>query len=1793
MDPGHLKSPSTSWKEPPMVSPPVSARQLHHSTIDAIPEARRNQSGSIVSMQLPHSKREVPSHSPVPAPTGELTAVDMVIALVHAVRNTLPLCPPPPEADRQMYGYAQARPQGWGVSGFGPGSAPPIPDEQLLTRERVTQVATFDIGKAGVSMPLRVQSTAPAIFMRILHWCRITPEDFLSDWVAAIGDLSTAEQRSKGKSGSSFIFSSRQMFIIKTLREEEANSLKGLLPSYYAHLLQNPNTLFNQHLGLFSCERPLPDGSPGKKRFFTVMPNIHPTAPGITIETTFDLKGSTYQRFASAREKEAAEPVLKDNDFLEARRKFAIGALDYSLLQAQLQRDTRWLLDHNLMDYSFLIKRVQVDGNFAEMNRLSYRYHRDDPDSQSSCFPLPLGVRVLRSAGGGSGGNVLYFVGLIDMLQDYNFRRKVAHTIKTRIGGAAVTAPSTVAPDVYADRFRDFILNRCFTRQKEVQWSFFLNPKQTAGERSKLHRDEYIAPGDVVGRTQKDTLTLDLLNPGIKSICVVTEARPTRHASEQMDEGRVSVFSNRAHADSPDRMDRMSPRKEGPSPVPGGYTAEAARRSSYTPLPGLNSTIPQGKNSPPPLARPRTSTLVVSPRPGPDGTISPLGFHRTGSPVSPGRTTRIETSRFGQDMKASESYTGLDALDIGNDDSGRGSDIPPQLRRLGRPTRAFSTRQQTAPLAKLLREEGGEQLYSYTVCSGKVKVNVVGPVAVGDLLVPSGRQDGTATALPISCQIPPYAFGVVDSIPEPGGNASSFSVDPEYSKFTVVDATVEERFLYDPPLQFERLEVEEFGDVDSLYPITQGVWRGMSEGVCKSLTRALVLNASELSMFRLNVPVGQQVGDWATVDWVQGLLTHGNVAAPVRCAEGPEVVASCLQSALRLRQTRFRVHLERAIAETRRGQPTTPNITVEEPLALGDRTQNTHTTSSSNLRHRQRSATDGPATASAAASAFAANLALREGATSPMPRHTPRPAAAPPSLMDDTRSDSEILSNADKSFGGWIRGWISTGWPGLKSTKNSSMPVQNQSFRSFRSGHGSFRREALTQVFPCTVSKLFEQRGLFRAILLYLTVPSMCCCSRVCRLWEQQWRAPELWSEVLVKYNSGCGEEDKEPSSEILKRECPAGRREVRPFSNGERWRELFGLSEPPYLYLRRRLFQLANRAAQYEVLFDRVQDPRRTLVDLSIHRRVKLDTVVPGDTQFTWEMDRAFQMLCPSLAPQWNRSVCTICFSHPYYLWQVSSTGQTKGRVAAVREAPEANAAVTGSLECNTEIPGLLLQNDWVQLSDGSGFVPRERGGLVLRRGALLKGPPEGTPAPTRASLLQLRRAVLRWLAHVGRSGYARVSWEGNELTVRYQWRGGADAVLQSFDRDGGVVKLGFLCYRYASVDRGRGFQMCRKVSTWSEACHRLFDCLPGAASNVLRTHHPKSAQIPEEEDRFCRQVMAELHQTRGLVTQSLQHLLFPTGEGQAIASRATDAIETPREAVVIDAQPPRARGRTLAPQKGDPYKEALLRDGKSVEVYELKDSENIRLAGQVFPLFIVSSTTVIAVTEVNQQRGRMSRPAAEKDPSGYLCVEGYHGLETYLLFPLRLVRCPADRLRRLVLSVDMVLEAESTTETYYANWLPGMWTPDGEGVIVEDELWVCKQLDHLRDQFLEVLRGERDCVDALSLDAQQSIIQAVETPISPGERAASVSRPASGEHAPRPPALSVIPQIPEIPTTASADPLPSPEGSAPGAYMTPRPDSPSGTSSRVQRSQPSHPRASPSPEQYPFQTPRQHFDK
>ncbi|KAA8587233.1 hypothetical protein FQN60_016095, partial [Etheostoma spectabile] len=190
----------------------------------------------------------------------------------------------------------------------------------------------------------RFKTYAPVAFRYFRELFGIRPDDYLY----SLCNEPLIELTNPGASGSIFYVTCDDEFIIKTVQHKEAEFLQKLLPGYYMNLNQNPRTLLPKFFGLYCVQ------CGGKNIRVVVMNNILPRS--VRMHLKFDLKGSTYKRRASKKEREKSKPTFKDLDFLnDLPEGLTMDHDTYSALVKTLQRDCLVLESFKIMDYSLLL----------------------------------------------------------------------------------------------------------------------------------------------------------------------------------------------------------------------------------------------------------------------------------------------------------------------------------------------------------------------------------------------------------------------------------------------------------------------------------------------------------------------------------------------------------------------------------------------------------------------------------------------------------------------------------------------------------------------------------------------------------------------------------------------------------------------------------------------------------------------------------------------------------------------------------------------------------------------------------------------------------------------------------------------------------------------------------------------------------------------------------------------------------------------------------------------------------------------------------------------------------------------------------------------------------------------------------------------------------------------------------------------------------------------------------------------------------------------------------------------
>jgi hypothetical protein len=276
---------------------------------------------------------------------------------------------------------------------------------------------------------------APFAYRRIRAKFGIGEAAFLE---AVCGESRLRELPTPGKSGQIFYITEDERYFMKTIDTVEEKMLVDMLPPYYDHVSQNPDTMLTRYLAHFSVET-----SRGSIRM-VVMASIFDDS--IFIDRKYDLKGSTFKRFASPKELQSENVTLKDLDF-KSPIFFNPDVVDR--IHSQLEKDTGFLEAHRVMDYSLLLGMSEMLADEDELYK--ELYGEDEADG-------PYYIGYQNDVDGKRVGHRIC-IGIIDFLQRFRTRKKVEYgcrVMQTCSSGSASVAP----PSLYRSRFLAFLRTR-------------------------------------------------------------------------------------------------------------------------------------------------------------------------------------------------------------------------------------------------------------------------------------------------------------------------------------------------------------------------------------------------------------------------------------------------------------------------------------------------------------------------------------------------------------------------------------------------------------------------------------------------------------------------------------------------------------------------------------------------------------------------------------------------------------------------------------------------------------------------------------------------------------------------------------------------------------------------------------------------------------------------------------------------------------------------------------------------------------------------------------------------------------------------------------------------------------------------------------------------------------------------------------------------------------------------------------------------------------------------------------
>ena len=280
-------------------------------------------------------------------------------------------------------------------------------------------------------------------------------------------------KKSQGKSGSFFISTDDNKYMIKSLKSDELELLKhAFLKEYIEHIEKNPQSLLCRLYGMYNIIL-----GQGDEVLIIVMRNVIGDFKDNTI-VKFDLKGSTYKRTANF-DMVDNNNVLKDLDFNDFEKSIMLSKSSIRKLREITTNDSQFLCKSELMDYSLFLVKLTLSKQEAEDvfgDNIAEKQNNDFiqliSDDNENC-----NINNIRKSNSYRGQGMIhdvehyrqylfpslnqgtaYIISIIDYFQFFNFFKYVESGLKTNFFRQnKKKIISCVDPVTYSNRFIKYI----------------------------------------------------------------------------------------------------------------------------------------------------------------------------------------------------------------------------------------------------------------------------------------------------------------------------------------------------------------------------------------------------------------------------------------------------------------------------------------------------------------------------------------------------------------------------------------------------------------------------------------------------------------------------------------------------------------------------------------------------------------------------------------------------------------------------------------------------------------------------------------------------------------------------------------------------------------------------------------------------------------------------------------------------------------------------------------------------------------------------------------------------------------------------------------------------------------------------------------------------------------------------------------------------------------------------------------------------------------------------------------
>ena len=330
---------------------------------------------------------------------------------------------------------------------------------------------------------INIHEYAPKIFAYLRNLEEIDLDEMINSFLPKNNKRGISE--SQGKSGSFFISTDDNQYMVKTLRSDEFELIRHtFLSKYVQYLTHYPDSLLCRIYGMYNIIL-----SQGEEILVIVMRNVIGDFQD-NIVAKYDLKGSTANRKSDFNMEKSDSATMKDLNFNEYEHGIMISRENIKKFRKITKLDSTFLSQLELMDYSvFLVKLTLKQSEeidlFGEEIRKKKDYAFSDLMVNNSIKPSFMGEDInlnydsdennlkineaQRNTTKGEGKiynikhyrqylfpsfkpGTAYILAIIDYFQMFNFYKVVESGIKRKFAKDA-EGVSCVDPKTYSKRF--------------------------------------------------------------------------------------------------------------------------------------------------------------------------------------------------------------------------------------------------------------------------------------------------------------------------------------------------------------------------------------------------------------------------------------------------------------------------------------------------------------------------------------------------------------------------------------------------------------------------------------------------------------------------------------------------------------------------------------------------------------------------------------------------------------------------------------------------------------------------------------------------------------------------------------------------------------------------------------------------------------------------------------------------------------------------------------------------------------------------------------------------------------------------------------------------------------------------------------------------------------------------------------------------------------------------------------------------------------------------------------------